>query len=438
MADGKHNIDLRSEEVQDIMSDIPGKIIRWGTTIIFIILILLIVGCFFFKYPDIIYANVTVTTKEPPAVIIAHSTGKIDAVFVDNQQVVDSGMPLAVIENPAAFEDMQLLTKRLSQWNPEQSDITSGIALFRSSLLRLGTVQSAYAEFLSALQDYSEYLTLNYYTQKISLQKGQLKSRNSNLLEMRKQQRLLKLQLKQTAIVFRRDSLLYLRGVNSKEELETSLNNLLKLQQSLSALNGSIKVAEIESSQTNESMLDLKQQDRDHENMFVLNLKSTYEKLLTQVKTWEQAYLLVSPIHGTVNLMGNWSPNQNVTSGETVFTILPDHLSAPIGKALVPATGSGKVKQGQVVLVRLNNFPDKEFGYIKGKVRSLSNVPLSDGNYVAEIQFPEGLKTNYAIKLTASGTLTGVAEIITNDIRLVERIIMPVKRVVRKHYQRTF
>ena len=264
MADGKHNIDLRSEEVQDIMSDIPGKIIRWGTTIIFIILILLIVGCFFFKYPDIIYANVTVTTKEPPAAILAHSTGKIDAVFVDNQQVVDSGMPLAVIENPADFEDMQLLTKRLSQWNPEQSDITSGIALFRSSLLRLGTVQSAYAEFLSALQDYSEYLTLNYYTQKISLQKGQLKSRNSNLLEMRKQQRLLKLQLKQTAIVFRRDSLLYLRGVNSKEELETSLNNLLKLQQSLSALNGSIKVAEIESSQTNESMLDLKQQDRNH------------------------------------------------------------------------------------------------------------------------------------------------------------------------------
>jgi hypothetical protein len=132
--------------------------------------------------------------------------------------------------------------------------------------------------------------------------------------------------------------------------------------------------------------------------------------------------------------MGNWSLNQNVAIGETVFTVLPSNQSSPVGKALVPARGSGKVKPGQTVQVRLNNFPDQEFGYILGKVGSISEVPLPDGNYVAEILFLNGLETNYSIYIPLNGTLTGVAEIVTEDIRLLKRIIMPVKRIVRKHY----
>ncbi len=59
----------------------------------------------------------------------------------------------------------------------------------------------------------------------------------------------------------------------------------------------------------------------------------------------------------------------------------------PKGKALLPVQGSGKVKVGQRVNVRLTNFPDQEFGYLIGRVESISNIPTPEGFYVLEIVF---------------------------------------------------
>lgn len=59
-------------------------------------------------------------------------------------------------------------------------------------------------------------------------------------------------------------------------------------------------------------------------------------------------------------------------SGATVFVVGPEEESLPVGTALLPLQGSGKVKAGQRVNLRLNNYPDQEFGYVKGKVKSVS------------------------------------------------------------------
>ncbi len=169
-------------------------------------------------------------------------------------------------------------------------------------------------------------------------------------------------------------------------------------------------------------------------DQYNLNLKSTYEQLLSQVSTWAQAFLLSSPLHGVVNLMGNWSQNRQVSSGETVFTILPTKMSPPIGKALVPSKGSGKVSIHNLVHVHMDNYPDQEFGFVNGYINSISKVPLSDGSYVAEIRFPHGLTTNYGFKIQSSGQIRGTAEIITNELTLLERIILPTKHYIIKHF----
>ena len=48
------NTELRSEAVQNIIGYIPHWIIRWGITVIFLIVLVLLVGSWFFKYPDVI------------------------------------------------------------------------------------------------------------------------------------------------------------------------------------------------------------------------------------------------------------------------------------------------------------------------------------------------------------------------------------------------
>ena len=84
----KPDIELRSEQVHEVMNKIPPWILRHGVTTLFVIVILLLIGSWSFKYPEEISAQVIVTSLEPPASIIARSTGKIDEIYVGNNQQV--------------------------------------------------------------------------------------------------------------------------------------------------------------------------------------------------------------------------------------------------------------------------------------------------------------------------------------------------------------
>ncbi|MBO6015753.1 MAG: RpiB/LacA/LacB family sugar-phosphate isomerase, partial [Lachnospiraceae bacterium] len=51
-------------------------------------------------------------------------------------------------------------------------------------------------------------------------------------------------------------------------------------------------------------------------------------------------------------------------------------------------------EKGQEVKVRLENYPDREFGYLTGKVGNVANIPDGNGLYQVDILFPNGLKTS--------------------------------------------
>jgi multidrug resistance efflux pump len=73
--------------------------------------------------------------------------------------------------------------------------------------------------------------------------------------------------------------------------------------------------------------------------------------------------------------MQPWEMSQTVESGETMFVVIPQNATRPIGKALLPMDGIGKVKTGQRAIIRFPAFPEQEFGFIEGKVVSISPVP---------------------------------------------------------------
>ena len=57
-------------------------------------------------------------------------------------------------------------------------------------------------------------------------------------------------------------------------------------------------------------------------------------------------------------------------------------------------------------------------------IKSKSLVPSGDA-YIIEIDLPDGLTTLYGIKLDFTQNMQGTAEIITEDIRLLQKIINP-------------
>lgn len=426
----KPDIELRSEEVQEIMSQIPPWILRRGITVLFIIVMVLLIGSWFFKYPDVIKAEITVTSLEPPASIIARSTGKIDKIYVPNNQQVVSQTPLAVIQNPANADDMLFLMQMMNEWNIQ--GYSEEIARrFFTKPLALGTIQPVFASFLTNLNDYQNYKTLNYYPQKIASQKQQLITQREYYNRFIKQAPVVNEQFNTAKSIFERDSVLLSKNVISGNEYDLSKSSFLQNKQAYLSFDASLKQSELQLMQSEENLLDLQQQATELERKYQLSLQNAAEALNAQIKAWERDYLLVSPITGVVTQMGVWSSNQNVNAGETAFTVVPLQQDTPKGKAMLPAQGAGKVIPGQRVNVRINNFPDQEFGYLIGKVESISGVPTAEGLYVAEINFPNGMQTNYNKLLPITQQMLGSADIITDDLRLLERLFMPVKKMIR-------
>lgn len=424
-------IELRSEEVQEVMSEIPSWILRRGITTLFVIVMALLIGSWFFKYPDTITAKITVTSLEPPASIIARSTGKIDEIYVRNNQHVSPQTPLAVIQNSANSHDILSLIRTMSEWEASAYSYAHTNKFFTEKSLSLGAIQSVYASFLSSLNDYQNYRTLNYYPQKIASQKQQLVAQKEYHNRIIKQEPVVNEQFRTSRSIFERDSVLISKNVISGNEYDISKNSFLQHKQAYLSFNASLKQSEMQLMKGEENLLDLQQQATELERKYQLSLQNAAETLSAQIKAWERDYLLVSPINGIVNQMGVWSSNQNVNSGETVFTVVPTEQDKPKGKALLPIQGAGKVKVGQRVNVRINNFPDQEFGYLIGKVGSISSVPTTEGFYVVEIDFPHGMKTNYEKTLPITQQMQGSADIVTEDLRLMERFFMPMKKLLK-------
>ena len=95
------DIELRCEEVQEILTRPPHALVRWGITAFFSVLALFFIGGCFFKYPDVVSAQITVTTEHPPVWIVARGSGKIKEVYGKDRERIEAGKIIAVLENPA-------------------------------------------------------------------------------------------------------------------------------------------------------------------------------------------------------------------------------------------------------------------------------------------------------------------------------------------------
>ncbi len=138
---------------------------------------------------------------------------------------------------------------------------------------------------------------------------------------------------------------------------------------------------------------------------------------------WEEQYLLQSPTDGKVAFLQPLEVGQLLSSGETVMVVVPQGVVTVKGKAAVPMDGIGKVSIGQRVIVHLPAFPEQEYGFLEGKVSTISPVPNADNVYIIEVDFPKGLRTSYGKELPLVHTMNGNASIVTKEINVLKRLL---------------
>jgi len=101
-----------------------------------------------------------------------------------------------------------------------------------------------------------------------------------------------------------------------------------------------------------------------------------------------------------------------------------------VGTLTIPQDNAGKIKVGQRVLIKFQSYPFEEYGMVEGVVSSIPQLSTQDNkSFFALVKLPNGLKTNHNRLLTYSYGMTANAEIITEDLRLIERIFYTIRKV---------
>jgi HlyD family secretion protein len=425
-------IELRSDEVQEILSRPPHALVRYGISVIFGVMLVLFTGSFFFRYPDVVQGNVVITTENHPVWLVAKSTGKIKELVCSDKQPVNQGDLLAVIDNSASTRDVQAVNRLLSTVRISDRNFYIPETLLTHSY-ELGIIQSDFSAFTKAAVNYNNFLQLNLIKQeKTSLHK-QIFDRKYYSTSLRKQYEMKNRELKISESAYERDALLYKQKVISASDMEIAEQGYLGKQQELQQLETSLSLENVESSQLKESVNKLSLQYLQEKNQLFSELNSAHRELMATIANWQQTCLLIAPQPGIVTFNSFWKRNQFINSGDKVFAIIPQKSGRLVGKIKIPASGSGKIETGQTVNIKVSNYPYLEYGVLQGKIATVSLVPNNDF-YTVAVCFPKGLRSTADKELKFTGELNGTAEIVTRNQSLMERFFSPIRFLVMKFF----
>jgi HlyD family secretion protein len=419
---------LYSEPVREIMGNPPRRILRWGTTILFLVFILFILFAWLIKYPDIIPAPVLITTTNPPVTLVTKITGHIKTLYVKEREKVNAGQLIAVMETTASVNEIELLKQTIDTVKTPEILTYTMLPLFSE----LGELQSYYGAFLKNLSDLNNYVSNDSYGSKIVSLNNEIIGIQEFIDRLITKEKLYSENQRIEAKNYNRDSLLRAGNVIPESELERAHQSLLKVNIDLQQAKLDHSAKSIELAEKRQLLNDDKISRIDDKQKLVSLLRESFLNLKAQVSLWENTYLLITPIDGIVSFTKFWSANQSVVKDEPVVSIVPVETGNFLGRIDLKMERSGKVKTGELVNIKLSGYPYLEYGMVRGIVKSKSLVPSSD-TYIIEIELPNGLTTLYGIPLDFTQNMQGTAEIITKNIRLLQKIVNPFRYMATKN-----
>lgn len=417
---GDNNIDIRSEEVQEIIGKPPPGLVRWGITVFWGILILVMLLAFVIRYPETLTASFRLTAVYSPQTVESKINGKIKRLIVDDNNFVEQDQILAWMESTANHKEIMLLSTQIDSIHTflisNNENELSKIDL--SSFGNLGDLQIDFNVFEQSFREFLHTLPSGFYDQQRNILVQEL-----NFIKQQFDQ------LEALKIIHENDYKL----VENEFEIQ---NNLVKNEflapieanRAERSLNASIlPIRQIESSiianqlsraAKHKEILDLNRRMRDQKSVLIQSLTA----LKNSIHSWAQIYFIKAPFTGNLVFAGIIQENQTVNVGDELFYIQPKNTRY-FGELRLPQQSFGKVLIGQQVRINIDGYPQHEFGSIYGVIDHINPVPLKDNNFFIRVYFPEDLITTRGININPIDGLTGQAEIITKNMSLFERII---------------
>lgn len=429
-------IELRSEDVQEIIGTPPRWIVRWGTFIVSAAVIAMVAMSFFVKYPDKVVGEVTVTSKVAAVRVNSQQSGRVSEMFVEDGDTVVKNQLLIVMQDAANWEDveeLEELIRRLKDYDNQEL-----IDFFPSEFLpwEIGRLQPSYSQLQRDLKTFQFNEQNQAAAREIQDKKDEIAKIKRGVQILVKSKSNADEQKKIAYNQWQRARTGYKQDVVAFEVVENKKNIYLRAVENVRTIEKQINDRSIEQSRLAGQITRIQNQSSLTGNENKVQLEKSINILLAEIDKWNEDHLITAAIDGKVSMHNNWSQNQNFRQGEEILAILPNDIQNNLFiQCLIGIDGSGKVDTGQTVLLKFYNYPYREYGQVDGKVVELPGLPIQDPNnpnvslLPVKIKLNQGLVTRSGKELKFEQIMRGAGEIITEDrsvfIRIFENIAEP-------------
>ena len=423
------DVETRSFEIQEILSAPPKGLIKWGITVIFLVVLILLIISSFIRYPEMINARITLTSYAPPMSIVARSAGRLK-LFVKEGEHVEENAHLGLIENSANSQDILALLNYFNQFKSKLFGNFNRQLMQFPENIEVGELQIAYLSFLKKLKEYDLFRALAFYESQMNVLESQIQFNLELHTQLENQILIGKEELSLAKKKLLIDSSLFANKAIAELEFNNTKSGYLSVKKNLELARQNITNNKIKRSELKSRIGELELQREEKISNFKNEISSSLKQLESELRDWEQKYLFKAPAKGTVSFLRNRTNNQFINVGEEVMKVISESDQI-FGELLMPVAGSGKVEIGQRVNIKLDNYPYHEYGFLIGQIESISSLP-KENMYSIQVELPKGLITTYKKQLPSKQEMQGNAEIITKDLRLTERVLNQFRTLVDK------
>lgn len=154
-------------------------------------------------------------------------------------------------------------------------------------------------------------------------------------------------------------------------------------------------------------------------------------ELLSQIESWEDAFLIRSPMDGTVDYSQQIYLGLYVQRGMQLGYVSPQATDAYQGEVKISAAEVSKLKIKGRCTVELEKYNAADYGRVEGVVSKIAENPLPDGSYTVYLKFSKSLSTDMGKTIPSAPILYGTACMAAGDRRLKELILTPVQHLLK-------
>ena len=426
----EHNrIELRSDDVQEIIGTPPRWIVRWGTLVVTGAIFSMVAMSLWVQYPDKVRGRVSITTKIAPVRVNAQKSDLISKICVEDGDNVKEGDLLVEMQSAANFEDVEELEEFTNDLNnADQSELLEFISSdFKQ--LEIGTLQPLHAEVQMNFENFQFYEQNKAAAKEIIQYKNQMTGINSGIKIQNRKLTDAKKSEKLERNKYNRIKTLVASNDKSPQELENQEKIWISSQTRVKEIEDEINQRMLRISGLQKNITDIQSSSSETNNQNYINLRSSINNLVGAIDRWNEENLLIAAMPGKISMVQNWSEKQYIEQGKEIMVILPENKKDNYFTQLfIPVQGSGRIQKGQRVLLKLDNFPYREFGQLEGEVIDLPGLSREEGLPV-KIKLINGLITQSEKELKLEQELLGNGEIITENrsvfVRIFENVVKP-------------